>query len=121
MSERDHPEDFPWNDAPAGDALPAEEPEPAEVVGDDGEESDTASPRVPDPYEKYQQESLDARLAEEEPDRGAGAEPASEAEGLVDPDEGGGDVYRADDAETEDVDEPSAEEAAIHIRDEDKI
>ena len=85
------------------------------------EERDTASPRVPDPYEKYQQESLDVRLAEEEPDRAQGAPAADVAGDLVDPDQGGGDVYRAEEAEADDVDEPGAEEAAIHIRDEDKV
>lgn len=122
MPDRDqHPEDFPWNDAPAGDALPMEEPEPAEVEGDDGEEADAASPRVPDPYEKYSPENLEQRLGEEEPELPLRGEAADEAEGLVDPDAGGGDVYRADDPEDEDIDEPAAEESAIHIRDEDRI
>ena len=122
MTDRDqHPEDFPWNDAPAADALPMEEPEPAEVEGDDGEEADAASPRIPDPYEKYSQESLDARLAEEQPELPLRGEAADEADGLVDPDEGAGDVYRADDPEDEDVDELPAEESAIHIIPEDKI
>jgi len=65
-------EDLPWNDVPAdSDTLGADpEPDPAEVVGeeDDPAERDLAARRVPDPYEKYRQESLDRRLSEEEPD-----------------------------------------------------
>ena len=124
MPDREqHPEDLPWNDAPADSETPpgSEEPEPAEVEGGEGEESDTSSPRVPDPYEKYQQDSLDVRLAEEEPDKAAGASPDDLAGGLVDPDQGGGEVYQAEEAEADDVDEPGAEEAAIHVRDEDEV
>jgi hypothetical protein len=124
MPDREqHPEDQPWNDAPGDSEAPpgSEEPEPAEVEGDEGEESDTSGPRVPDPYEKYHQESLDARLAEEEPDRAAGASSDDLAGGLVDPERGGADVYQADDADADDVDEPGAEEAAIHVRDEDNV
>jgi hypothetical protein len=116
-----HPEDLPWNDAPADSEAPpgSEEPEPAEVTGDDGEESDLAGgPRVPDPYDKYRQETLAQRLAEEESDRGTGAPPDERAGGLVDPDQGGGDVYTADKADEDDFDEPGAEESAIHLRDE---
>jgi hypothetical protein len=122
-SREQHPEDLPWNDAPADSELPpgTEEPEPAEVVGDEGEEVDSAEPPVPDPYEKYRQESLDQRLKEEERDTAAGASPDEEAGGLVDPDEGGEAVYRADASDDEDDDEPGAEDAAIHVRDEDDI
>ncbi len=124
MPDREqHPEDLPWNDAPADSEQPpgSEEPEPAEVVGEEGDESDTTGPRVPDPYEKYQRESLDDRLAEEEPDHGSGRPAADLAGGLVDPDQGGGDVYRADQEDADDVDEPGAEDGAIHMRDEDRI
>ncbi len=124
MANREqHPEDLPWNDAPADSELPpgTEEPEPAEVVGDEGDEVDSAEPVVPDPYQKYRQESLDMRLKEEERDTAAGASPDDEAGGLVDPEQGGQAVYRADAAEEEDSDEPGAEEAAIHVRDEDDI
>src|SRR5258708_5438345 len=124
MANREqHPEDMPWNDAPADSEMPpgTEEPEPAEVVGDEGEEVDSAEPRVPDPYEKYRQEGLDQRLKEEELDRGAGASADDEAGGLIDPELGGEAVYQADALDDEDDDEPAAEEAAIHVRDEDDI
>jgi hypothetical protein len=124
MPDREqHREDLPWNDAPADSEAPSgsEEPEPAEVVGEEGDESDTTGPRVPDPYEKYQPESLNDRLAEEEPDQGSDRPSDDLVGGLVDPDQGGGDVYRADEADADDVDEPGAEEAAIHIRDDDEV
>jgi hypothetical protein len=120
-----HPEDLPWNDAPAdADALPGStEPDPAEVEGDEGEEFDAASPRIPDPYAKYRQETLDERLAEEEPelplrgeaDLGAGALQSAES---GDDDVELGERDEHDPAEPEDE---SAEEAAIHIRDDDRI
>jgi hypothetical protein len=117
-------DDLPWNDAPADSEAPSgsEEPEPAEVAGEEGEEYDTAGSPVPDPYEKYQPESLDDRLAEEEPDRGVGGSPDALAGGLVDPNQGGGEVYRAEeDDDLDDVDEPGAEDAAIHIRDDTEV
>jgi hypothetical protein len=126
MTEREsHPEDMPWNDVPADSDLPlgAEDPDPGEVAERDDEAVDTASPRIPDPMEKYQPDSLDQRLAEEEPERMPGEAQAEEAGGLVDPDRGGGDVQVAEPdpdplASPEDT---SAEEAAIHIRDEDQV
>jgi hypothetical protein len=124
MSEHErHPEDLPWNDAPADSDVPAgsEEPEPAEVVGDEGDEHDTSSPRVPDPEEKYRADTLSERLAEEEPDRALKPQGAAWAGELVDPDIGGGDVDRAEDDDTDDVDEPGAEDAAMHIRDDDEV
>ena len=43
--DRSTASDAPWNDAPAdSDAIPGtEEPDPAEVVGEEGEEYDLAS------------------------------------------------------------------------------
>src|SRR4029077_4041406 len=63
--------DLPWNDVPAdSDVVPGtEEPDPAEVEGDEGDEVDVSHPPVPDISLKYQQETLDERLAEEVPDR----------------------------------------------------
>ena len=127
MTEREaHPEDMPWNDAPADSDLPpgAEEPEPAEVAERDDEAVDTASPRIPDPMEKYQPESLDQRLAEEVPERMSDEPPAAEAGALVDPDRGGGDVRLAEpdpDRLSTAEDDPPAEEAAIHVVDEDDV
>lgn len=88
--------DAPWNDSPAdSDVVPGtEEPDPAEVEGDEGEEHDVSHPPSPDPALKYRQDTLDERLSEEVPD-GAAAE--------------------------EDPDDLPAEEAAVHVRDEDQI
>jgi hypothetical protein len=73
-----HPEDLPWNDGPADRILPAtEEPAPAEIDEREGEAIDLASSPIPDPYQKYRRESLDERLAEEEPDVTAEGAPES--------------------------------------------
>jgi hypothetical protein len=110
--------DQPWNDSPADSDAPAsfEEPAPAEVVGDDGDEVDQATPAIPDPWAR---ETLDQRLAEEEPDQ-----PAALAEDpgvqLVDPQRGGGDVeIGADDVSDRpgDAGDLPAEESAVHLRD----
>jgi hypothetical protein len=124
MSDRErHPEDLPWNDAPADSEVPpgTEEPAPAEVTGEEGDEHDTSSPRVPDPDEKYRADTLTERLAEEEPDRALRPQGAAWAGELVDPERGGGDVDRAEDDDADDVDEPGAEEAAMRLRDDDKV
>jgi hypothetical protein len=76
---------------------------------------------VPDPDEKYRADTLSERLAEEEPDQALKPEGAAWAGELVDPDRGGGDVDRAEEDDPEDVDEPGAEDAAMHIRDDDDI
>ena len=126
MSAPEHPEDQPWNDAPADDDLPAgvEEPAPAEVVGDedDDAEKDLATPRVPDPSEKYIRETLDQRLAEEEPDRVASRNDNETVE-LVDP-RGRGDVRQGEREEwdgTAPAEDQPAEEAAIHLVDDDRV
>jgi hypothetical protein len=127
MSEQDRTGDLPWNDAPADDDLPGgvEEPAPAEVVGDEDDPAirDEATPTVPDPAQKYVQETLDQRLSEEEPDR-VNAVSTDGAGELVDPRVGGGDVQRAerDQADgTAPVEELAAEDAAMHVVDEDRV
>lgn len=122
MSQR-HPEDLPWNDVAAdSDTLFADaEPDPAEVVGgeDDGAELDGAAHRVPDPYEKYRQETLDQRLAEEVPEAALRRGEDPEAGRLQAPERGGDDVELAeDDAGTWDseLEDEDAEDAAIHVR-----
>ena len=121
MSEQ-HPEDLPWNDAAAdSDDLGADpEPDPAEVDGDEGDEIDLAAHRVPDPYEKYHAESLDQRLAEEEPEAGfRTTDEAGEAGDLVtaaEPDEDV-DLGEPDQVEPSARDDAPAEEAAIHLTD----
>lgn len=118
MTER-HPEDLPWNDVAADSDVPpgSSEPDPAEVVGDDDDAEDIAAHRVPDPYEKYRPETLDERLAEEEPEATLGSDRDPEAGELQAPEQGGGDVERGDEDGTDGLsDEPAAEDAAVHIR-----
>src|ERR1700682_2646829 len=63
-------QDMPWNDSPADSEAPpgSEEPDPAEVLeGDDGEAVDsTDNPQLEADF--YHRDSLDERLAEEEPE-----------------------------------------------------
>lgn len=117
-----HPEDLPWNDVPAdSDALPGTaEPDPAEVVGDQDDARDLAARPILDPN---QRESLDQRLAEEEPERPAGPTPTPESGELVDGETGEDDIElsepdQTDPVETEDL---PAEEAAVHIVEDDRI
>jgi len=112
MSE-EHPEDLPWNDVPADDeALPGSlEPDPAEVRGDADDARDLSSPKPPG-----ERESLDERLAEEEPDRPVRGGQAPQADELMAGEEGEDDIAAGepdtyDPAERE---EPAAEAAAIH-------
>jgi hypothetical protein len=124
MPDRDqgaHPEDLPWNDVPADDdvVIGSEEPDPAEVVGDEGAEVDVSHRSAPDPYHR---DTLDERLAEEEPDRPARAS-VPEARDLQAPESGADDITvdraEPDQAEPSDADSGSAEEAAIHLLDSD--
>ena len=118
------PEDLPWNDVPADSDVPpgSTEPDPAEVEGDEGEEVDAAARRVPDPYAKYRQETLDERLAEEEPDptlRGEEDPAAGDLETAEVADEV--EVGEPDTTDPVESEEAPAEEAAIHIRRDDRI
>src|SRR4030088_227987 len=85
--------DLPWHDVPAdSDVVPGtEEPDPAEVEGDEGEEVDVSRPASIDPSAEYRQETLDQRLAEEEPDR-AMEEQEPEAGAFQAPESGAGDL-----------------------------
>src|SRR5205807_10582693 len=82
MSE--HPEDLPWNDVPADSDVVAgsEEPDPAEVVGDEDDPAkrDLAARRRLDQQTEYTQDTLDQRLAEEEPDVAARTAPKERGE-----------------------------------------
>ena len=127
MSERRTSEgDLPWNDVPAdSDVVPGtEEPDPAEVEGDEGEEVDVSHPPIPDSSLKYQRDTLDQRLAEEEPDR-ATLEEDPEAGELqaaeIDQDELSLDLGEPDQSDALDDDDEAAEDAAVHVRDEDRI
>jgi hypothetical protein len=109
--------ELPWNDVPADDDIVpgATEPDPAEVVGDDDNPRDLAAHPINDPNVR---ESLDERLAEEEPDAPVRAEP-DDAVQLI-PGEDGDDDEAAEAESDDDADDQSelgAEEAAIHIDD----
>jgi hypothetical protein len=96
------------------------EPDPAEVEADEDDEEvrDEAAHRVPDPYEKYREESLDQRLAEEEPEetpRGAEDAESGELEWSEDDDVLVGESDDPDPGEGNQDDE-DAEDAAIHVR-----
>jgi hypothetical protein len=132
MSEREphnaDAEGLPWNDALAdADLIPGtEEPDPAEVEGDEDDDAklDVSHRPAPDPYDKYRQESLDARLAEELPDRTL-REQARGVGGIQSPIRGEDDDLTLDLGEADDQDDwddkdESAEESAIHIVDEDR-
>ena len=114
--------DAPWTDVPAdSDVIPGtEEPDPAEVVGDEGEERDLTSPRFDESRDSSQRDTLDERLAEEEPEARLRGQPDAEAGELVAPEDAGGDVTLGeDDADADDeVDDLGAENAAVHIREE---
>jgi hypothetical protein len=119
-SDRTTAADSPWRDVPAdSDVIPGtEEPDPAEVVGEEGEERDIASPRLDEPTDPYHRDTLDERLAEEEPEASLRGLPEAEAGALQAPESGGDDVLGAEpdpDAD-DDPDEPGAEEAAIHLQ-----
>ena len=117
----EHPEDLPWNDVPADSSvvIGSEEPDPAEVEGDEGEEVDVSHPGVRDPDE-YHRDTLDERLAEEEPDRAVQVQ-ADEVDDLMAPEAGSDDLFtergEPDQAEPADVDDADAEDAAVHVRD----
>jgi hypothetical protein len=120
MTERD----APWNDVPAdSDVIPGtEEPDPAEVEGDEGDEADVSRSPVPDIADKYHRDTLDERLAEEEPDR-AVHEQDAEAGGIQaaesDEDDLSLQLGERDDDDGDDDDE-AAEDAAIHVVPEDR-
>ncbi len=118
----EHPEDLPWNDAPADSDSPAGplEPDPAEVVGDIDDARDLSGRPIQDPN---QRETLDQRLAEEEPELPLGRTPAPEAPQLM-AGETGEDEIRPAEADTEDparAENLPAEEAALHVVDDDRV
>jgi hypothetical protein len=128
MSERHESngrsEDLPWHDVPAdSDVVPGtEEPDPAEVEGDEGDEVDVSHPPIPDISAQYHRDTLDERLSEEEPDRELTGQD-SEARGIQAAESGEDDVTlelgEADQDDGDDDDE-AAEDAAVHIRPEDR-
>ena len=118
MPERDEP----WKDVPAdSDAVPGtEEPDPAEVEGDEGEEEDVSRPPAADLSAQYHRDTLDERLAEEEPDRfvaDSDAEPGEIMAAEAGEDELSLDLGERDADDDADDDDESAEDAALHITD----
>ena len=120
-----HPEDLPWNDVPADSdvVLGTEEPDPAEVEGDEGEEVDVSRPAPIDPSAEYRQDTLDQRLAEEEPDR-AVQEQEPEAGEFQAPESGADDLAaeaaEPDQAEPGESGDEPAEDAAVHVSERDR-
>ncbi len=119
----EHPEDLPWNDAPADSDAPlgSAEPDPAEVTGDEDDPAkrdESLAGRLHD-VDEYHRDTLDERLREEEPDRAAMSQ-EPEAGDLQSP-EGGDDDISVSSGEgdpsdsVEADDDESAEEAAIHV------
>ncbi|MFN2582404.1 MAG: hypothetical protein ABR498_06655 [Candidatus Dormibacteria bacterium] len=123
-----HPEDLPWNDVPAdNDVWPGtEEPDPAEVTGteDDDAVRDTSLPRTPRGDDEYRQESLDERLAEEEPDETLQAQDP-QTRPLLAPEPGQDDMSATTSEPDADVvdqpDDEPAEEAAVHVVSDDRV
>lgn len=124
MNEREpnseHPEDFPWNDVPGDSAVVTgtEEPAPAEVFGEDGDEREVTTARDRRSEDMYHRDTLDERLAEEEPESRLRQAPDREAE-LQGPPRSGGDVLVGESGDKQQVgrtDDLAAEDAAIHIR-----
>ena len=118
----EHPEDLPWNDSPAdSDAPPgSEEPDPAEVDGDEDDpaQRDASRRRGVSDVDEYRRETLDERLSEEEPDRAMRFQ-EPEAGSLQAPESGDDDIQvlrgeRDQDDESDFLDQ-SAEEAAVHV------
>jgi hypothetical protein len=117
----DHPEDLPWNDAPADSDAPlgSAEPDPAEVSGDEDDPAivdASLKGRLHD-VDEYRRDTLDDRLSEEEPDLAAEAE-EPEAGELQAPESGDDDIaVLAGESDVFDSEEPDddAEESAIHI------
>lgn len=127
MSE--HPEDLPWNDVGAdSDVFPnSEEPDPAEVVGDedDGATRDL-SYKDREPGADYHRDTLDERLSEEVPDRTL-EEQDPEAPEFQAPELREAEDFEAPVAERDtgtdpvEADDEPAEEAAIHVVPEDRV
>jgi hypothetical protein len=119
MSE--HPEDLPWNDAPADSDAPlgSGEPDPAEVSGDEDDpakEDASLAGRLHD-VDEYRRDTLDERLSEEEPDAAAAAE-EPETGALQAPESGDDDIALIrGEPDVFDSEEPDdgAEESAIHL------
>jgi hypothetical protein len=120
LPDRKAAPDSPWRDIPADSdvIIGTEEPDPAEVVGEEGDERDLASSGLDKPTDIYRRDTLDERLAEEEPEDSLRGQPDPEAGELQAPERGGDDVFaKEDDSDPDsDSDELGAEDAAVHIQ-----
>ena len=125
----EHPEDLPWNDVPAdSDVVGEEEPDPAEVVGDEDDpaQRDLAAARVLNKRTEYTQDTLDQRLAEEEPDVAAQSAEKQRG-GEIQAPEAGDDDLTLDLGEPDFEDpagplaEPAEEDAVRIVDDEDHV
>ncbi|MGA8014615.1 MAG: hypothetical protein WCB85_01710 [Candidatus Dormiibacterota bacterium] len=125
--DQEHPEDLPWNDVPADSdvVVGSEEPDPAEVVGDEGQEVDVSHPEPPMAQDRYRRDSLDERLAEEEPDRAlAAADPEAGDIQAAESEQDDLSLDLGEPDQDEDLDhaaDQAAEESAIHIVDEGRM
>ncbi len=109
--------DLPSGDVPDDDAIisGAMEPDPAEVVGSDDNPRDLAEHEFNDPNVR---ETLDERLAEEEPDRPVRRRPDGAVQVISDDDGADVDAEEAEHDDDEDRhDDLGAEEAAVRIED----
>jgi len=118
----EHPEDQPWNDAPADSDAPlgSGEPDPAEVSGDEDDPAlrdASLAGRLSD-VDEYRRETLDERLSEEEPDRAAHFQEAA-AGALQAPETGDDDIAvlrgEPDRLDSVDRDDEPAEDSAVHV------
>lgn len=118
----DHPEDLPWNDAPADSDAPlgSGEPDPAEVNGDEDDpalEDASLAGRLHD-VDEYRRDTLDERLSEEEPDRAAQFQ-EPEAGSIQAPETGDDDIALSrgepDQSDSLERGDQSAEDAAVHV------
>jgi hypothetical protein len=118
----DHPEDLPWNDAPADSDAPlgSGEPDPAEVSGDEDDpalQDASLTGRLHD-VDEYRRETLDERLSEEEPDQAAQSQ-EPEAGALQAPETGDDDITlqrgEPDLVDSLDGGDDDAEDAAVHV------
>lgn len=125
----EHPEDLPWNDVPAdSDVFPgSEEPDPAEVVGDEDDDAKAdLSYQDRRPGADVHRDTLDERLREEVPDRTLEDE-EPEAPEFQAPEAREAEDFEAPVAENDrgtdpvEADDEPAEEAAIHVVPEDRV
>jgi hypothetical protein len=105
-------EDMPWNDSPAdSSAFPGhEEPDPANVVGDEDNPRDTS---LRDQENLTEADTLEERLRAEVPEGTRGSRRAGME--IADGDDSDTDNYSSGDSDDDADDDLSAEEAALNL------